>query len=200
MTQPDQTSGPLNRSLAFRTAGLGTALFLAAAMAACGEAPEPMPTDDPQMTEAPAEQEPAEVVQMDEPSNTIVDVAREAGQFNTLLTAVETAELRPTLQHDGPFTVFAPTDEAFDELPDGAVPALLEDLEELTAVLLYHVVPGTLSAEDVADRSEIETAGGAVLSISVEDGNVFVNGAQVVNADVEAENGVIHVIDGVLMP
>ncbi|TVR60281.1 MAG: fasciclin domain-containing protein [Gemmatimonadales bacterium] len=137
---------------------------------------------------------------MEEPSNSIVDVAVEAGQFNTLLTAVEAAELTPTLQHDGPFTVFAPTDEAFDQLPDGAVTDLLQDIEQLTAVLLYHVVPGTLSAEEVADRSELETAGGEMLTVSVENGTVFVNGAQVIATDVEADNGVIHVVDGVLMP
>lgn len=189
------SSAPVRPANSWRALGLGTALLLIATTVACGEAPEPMPTDDPPVTE-----EPVEVQEVEPPSNNIVDVASEAGEFNTLLTALETAELRAVLEHDGPFTVFAPTDSAFEELPEGAVSDLLADVEQLTAVLLYHVVPGTLSAEEVAERSELETAGGEMLSVTVENGDVFVNGAQVIATDVEADNGVIHVIDGVLMP
>ncbi len=189
-------SRPRRSAVLWRALGLGTALVLAGATVACGEAPEPMPTDDP----PPVTEEPVEVTEVEPPANNIVDVASEAGEFNPLLTALEAADLRPALEHDGPFTVFAPTDDAFGELPEGAVTDLLADEEQLTAVLLYHVVPGTLSAEEVADRSELETAGGEMLSVTVEDGNVFVNGAQVITADVEAENGVIHIIDGVLTP
>ncbi|MBS3733373.1 MAG: fasciclin domain-containing protein [Phycisphaerae bacterium] len=130
----------------------------------------------------------------------IVDTAVGAGEFNTLVTAVKAAGLVETLKSDGPFTVFAPTDAAFDKLPDGTVEALLADKAKLKAVLLYHVVPGKVTAEEVVKLHEAETAGGAHLPIKVSHGTVHVGTARVTQTDVMASNGVIHVIDSVLIP
>ncbi|SRR6056297_196797 len=132
--------------------------------------------------------------------NTIVDVAVEAGSFETLVAAVDAAGLVETLSGEGPFTVFAPTDEAFAALPEGLVDALLlpENQETLAAILTYHVVPGTVLSTDLAE-GEVETVEGQTVAVSLDDG-VFVNDAEVVTADVEASNGVIHVIDSVLLP
>jgi uncharacterized surface protein with fasciclin (FAS1) repeats len=131
--------------------------------------------------------------------DTIVDVAQEAGSFSTLLTAVEAAGLTETLKGEGPFTVFAPTDAAFAALPDGTVEALLADPEALTAVLTYHVVSGKAMAADVAGMDAVTTLQGGSLAVSTADG-VRIGDARVVSADVEASNGVIHVIDTVLIP
>ncbi len=130
----------------------------------------------------------------------IVDIAVENGNFTTLVAAVEAAGLVDTLKGEGPFTVFAPTDDAFNALPEGTVPALLNDIPALTDILLYHVVPGKVMAADVVNLSSADTVLGESVSIRVEDGNVYVNDAQVVITDVEASNGVIHVIDAVLIP
>ena len=130
----------------------------------------------------------------------IVEVAQQAGSFNTLVAAVQAASLVETLQGPGPFTVFAPTDDAFAALPDGALDALLADTQLLAEVLTYHVVPGRVLAEDVVGLSSATTVNGKELSIGVEDGNVFIDQAQVVTTDIEASNGVIHVIDDVLLP
>jgi uncharacterized surface protein with fasciclin (FAS1) repeats len=129
----------------------------------------------------------------------IVDTAVAAGNFETLVAAVQAAGLVDTLKGEGPFTVFAPTDAAFDELPEGTVDALLEDTEQLTNILTYHVVPGEVMSGDLSDGMMAETVQGGELEIGTEDG-VTVNGANVVTADIEASNGVIHVIDQVLMP
>lgn len=129
----------------------------------------------------------------------IVEVAVEAGSFTTLATALEAAGLVETLQGPGPFTVFAPTDEAFAALPEGALDSLLADPEALKAVLLLHVVDGKVMAADVAGLSEATAMSGGVLPIDTSDG-VKVGAATVVTADVEASNGVIHVIDTVLLP
>ena len=128
----------------------------------------------------------------------IVETAREAGTFQTLLTAVDTAGLRETLA-DGPFTVFAPTDDAFLALPREAVQGLLADPPALARVLTYHVVPGRVSSAQITHDSEQKTVEGGVLKLAV-NGGVTVNDATVIQADVEAENGVIHVIDQVLIP
>jgi uncharacterized surface protein with fasciclin (FAS1) repeats len=104
------------------------------------------------------------------------------------------------LKGEGPFTVFAPTDEAFAKLPEGTVEALLGDVEALTAILTYHVVPGKVMAEDVVNLSEATTVNGAAISIQVVDGQVKINDATVTAADVAASNGVIHVIDTVILP
>jgi len=129
----------------------------------------------------------------------IVETAREAGTFETLLTAVDAAGLGETLADGGPFTVFAPTDEAFAALPQGTVQALLDDPPELARVLTYHVVPGRITSAEIAHDSEQKTVEGSVLKIVV-NGGVIVNHARVIQKDVEAENGVIHVIDRVLIP
>jgi transforming growth factor-beta-induced protein len=136
------------------------------------------------------------------PAKDIVQTAVDAGSFKTLVAAVQAAGLVETLQGEGPFTVFAPTDEAFAKLPKGTVEALLADKAALTAVLMLHVVPGRVMAADIvgANGASPRTAGGESLMIAVREGTVRVNDATVVMADVGASNGVIHVIDRVLLP
>ncbi len=129
----------------------------------------------------------------------IVDTAVAAGNFETLVAAVQAAGLVETLKGDGPFTVFAPTDEAFAALPEGTVESLLEDTDTLTSILTYHVVPGAVMSSDLSDGMEAETVQGQTVTIGTE-GGVTVEGANVVTADIEASNGVIHVIDAVIMP
>jgi len=141
-----------------------------------------------------------QTVQAQMAEDDIVTVAVEAGSFTTLAAALEAAGLVETLQGEGPFTVFAPTDAAFAKLPEGTVEGLLEDTEALTRILTYHVVPGEVTAEQVVELSSAGTVAGIELPIQVRDGNVFVGEAQVVQADVQASNGVIHVIDTVLLP
>jgi uncharacterized surface protein with fasciclin (FAS1) repeats len=133
-------------------------------------------------------------------AQTIVDVAVADGRFTTLATALTEADLVETLQGEGPFTVFAPTDEAFAALPDGTLEALLADPEQLRAVLLYHVVAGEVLAANVVNLNEAETVQGEPVAIRTEMGNVYLNDAQVILPDVAASNGVIHVIDNVLLP
>lgn len=136
------------------------------------------------------------------PKADIVDTAVAAGSFSTLVAAVEAAGLVDTLKGDGPFTVFAPTDDAFAALPEGTVASLLEEgnKDQLVAILTYHVVPGKVMAADLAGQAiEADTVNGKTLSVDGTDG-VTVNGAMVTSADVEASNGVIHVIDTVLIP
>ena len=123
-----------------------------------------------------------------------------AGGFNTLVAALSAAELVETLSGDGSFTVFAPTDEAFAALPEGMLEGLLADTEALTQILLYHVVGDVVKAETVVTLDEAETLAGTKVSIEVVDGNVFVNDSKVTSTDIEASNGVIHVIDKVLVP
>jgi uncharacterized surface protein with fasciclin (FAS1) repeats len=135
------------------------------------------------------------------PSGDIVEVASNAGSFNTLVTAVEAAGLVETLQGEGPFTVFAPTDEAFRKLPEGTIPALLEDPETLAQILTYHVVPGRVFSGDVVNIDTAGTVQGQSIGVSVMDGSVMLNDTSTVTAtDVLATNGVIHVIDTVIMP
>jgi uncharacterized surface protein with fasciclin (FAS1) repeats len=132
----------------------------------------------------------------------IVDTAVAAGSFKTLATALQAAGLVETLKGKGPFTVFAPTDEAFGKLPAGTVESLLkpENKEKLKAILLYHVVSGDVTAAQVVQLSSAKTINGQDLKLTVNDGSVMVNEAKVVKADVLASNGVIHVIDTVLLP
>lgn len=132
-------------------------------------------------------------------SGDIVDVAVGAGQFETLVTAVKAAGLVDTLKGDGPFTVFAPSDEAFAKLPAGTVEGLLADKEKLTAVLTYHVVAGKKMASDVVSANSLTTVQGGDLTIDTSNG-VQVGGATVISTDIGASNGVIHVIDTVLIP
>jgi uncharacterized surface protein with fasciclin (FAS1) repeats len=133
---------------------------------------------------------------------TIVEVAADAGSFTTLLAAVEAAGLVEVLEGEGPFTVFAPTDAAFAALPAGTVEALLADKPTLTAILTYHVVPGRITSADLIQSGGAQpaTVQGQALTIRVEGGAVRVDGARVTTADIEASNGVIHVIDAVVLP
>jgi len=129
----------------------------------------------------------------------IVDTAVSAGQFKTLVKAVQEAGLVDTLKGDGPFTVFAPTDEAFAKLPAGTLEALLKDKEKLAAVLTYHVVPGKVMAAQVKP-GPVKTVQGQPLIVSASYGTVMVNNAKVVKTDIVTSNGVIHVIDTVVLP
>lgn len=132
----------------------------------------------------------------------IVEVAVENGNFKTLVAAVNAAGLAETLSGPGPFTVFAPTDAAFAKLPAGTIDALLADKEKLASILTYHVISGKVVASDITSSNGAKpaTINGQELDITVRAGNVYVNGAQVTMADVQASNGVIHVIDGVVLP
>jgi uncharacterized surface protein with fasciclin (FAS1) repeats len=131
----------------------------------------------------------------------IVDTAAEAGSFTTLLTAATAAGLVDTLKGDGPYTVFAPTDEAFDALPEGALDDLLADPDALRDVLLYHVVEGAVPADQVVTLDSADTVAGQPVAIEVVDGGVVLNDdVKVVTTDIQTSNGVIHVIDGVLLP
>ena len=129
----------------------------------------------------------------------IIETARGAGTFTTLLAAVDAAGLGDTLAGGGPFTVFAPNDEAFAQLPPGTVESFLADPAKLVAILTYHVVPGRVSAADAAGLELAPTVHGQALPLSV-NGGIRVAGAAVVSADIEASNGLIHVIDRVLLP
>ena len=129
----------------------------------------------------------------------IVDTAVSAGSFKTLAAALQAAGLVDTLKGPGPFTVFAPTDAAFAKLPAGTVEALLQDIPKLKAILTYHVVAGRVMAKDVMKLSKATTLNGQDLTISAMDG-VSINNAKVIKADIQAKNGVIHVIDTVLLP
>lgn len=133
-------------------------------------------------------------------SRDIVETAVAAGQFTTLAAALEAAGLIDALKGDGPFTVFAPTDAAFAKLPAGTVEALLQDKERLTAILTYHVVSGKVTADQVVKLDNARTLNGKSVRIMVQDGKVMVDNATVVTADVMASNGVIHVIDNVILP
>jgi uncharacterized surface protein with fasciclin (FAS1) repeats len=167
------------------------------ALAACAPAPTAEPTPMPEPTAIPEPTpEPAPVV-LD-----IVDTAVADGRFTTLVAAVQAAELVDTLKSEGPFTVFAPTDDAFAALPEGTLESLLlpENKQTLIDILLYHVVAGKVMAADVVGLESATTALGADVSIKVDMGNVYINDAQVIITDIETSNGVIHVIDAVILP
>jgi uncharacterized surface protein with fasciclin (FAS1) repeats len=136
------------------------------------------------------------------PQQDIVDTAVAAGSFNTLATALKAAGLVDTLKGKGPFTVFAPTDEAFAKLPAGTIEDLLkpENKAKLVSILTYHVVPGAVSSGEVVKMTSAKTVQGQSVKISSKDGGVMIDGAKVVKADVKASNGVIHVIDSVILP
>lgn len=136
------------------------------------------------------------------PKHTIVEIAVEAGNFTTLVTALKAAGLVDALRAPGPFTVFAPTDAAFAKLPPGTFETLLADPEKLASILTYHVVPGRVLAGDIVrgKGARPATLNGQSLAVSVRGGKVFVNSSQVTTADITASNGVIHVIDTVLLP
>ncbi|MFQ6171690.1 fasciclin domain-containing protein [Oryzobacter sp. R7] len=190
-----------------RTVPAVAALSLALTLAACGggstdtESPAASTSSAPPTTASPSPSETAT-------AQDIVDTAVGAGSFTTLAAALEAAELVETLKGAGPFTVFAPTDDAFAALPEGTVDTLLKDPKgDLTAILTYHVVPGKVLAADVVglDGQKVKTVQGAELTVGVEGDKVTLTDAaggtvNVTQTDVEASNGVIHVIDGVLMP
>ncbi len=136
----------------------------------------------------------------DAPTKDIVDTAVAAGQFKTLVKAVKAAGLVDTLKGEGPFTVFAPTDSAFAKIPKEKLEALLRDKKALAAVLTYHVVPGKVMAADVVRLTSTKTAQGMPLRIASGPGGVTINGVRVLKTDIVCKNGVIHVIDGVLLP
>lgn len=133
-------------------------------------------------------------------SKSIVDIAVENGAFKTLVAAVQAADLAATLDKEGPFTVFAPTDEAFAKLPAGTVDALLQDIPKLKSILLYHVVAGKVTSDQVAGITEAKTLNGQSFKVKLEGGKVMVDNATVTAVDIMAENGVIHVIDSVILP
>lgn len=130
---------------------------------------------------------------------TIIDTALDAGKFSTLISALKAASLTDTLRGAGQYTVFAPTDEAFKKLAPGAIDALLKDTRKLKEVLTYHVVPGAIAAKDIK-AGNVTTVEGRPLAVAIQGNQVTVNGAKVVQADIMASNGVIHVIDAVIMP
>ena len=130
----------------------------------------------------------------------IIETAEAAGSFTTLLTAIETAGLTETLATGGPFTVFAPTDEAFAAIPEADLAAILADNDTLTSILTYHVVDGAVMSAQVVELDSATTLQGSDVEITVTDSGVMVDGANVVTVDVEAGNGVIHVIDAVITP
>jgi uncharacterized surface protein with fasciclin (FAS1) repeats len=165
-----------------RRTTLGLMLALAIPLAACD--------DDDNPVNLPEE----------EATPDIVEAAQAAGSFNTLVGALETTGLVETLKGDGPFTVFAPTDAAFGAFTDIELEAITSDVDLLTRILTYHVVPGDVRAADVVNLSSAPTVNGKDLSITVEGGEVFVDGRRVAQTDLVVENGVIHVLDGVLLP
>jgi uncharacterized surface protein with fasciclin (FAS1) repeats len=133
-------------------------------------------------------------------SNNIVETAVSAGSFDTLVAAVQAAGLADTLAGEGPYTVFAPTDEAFAKLPAGTIEQLLANPDQLREILLYHVVPGKVTASQVVNLSGATTAQGSDVAIRIADGSVMINNATVTATDIETSNGVIHVIDTVILP
>jgi len=170
-------------------------LALTIVLAACAPAAAPAPAPAP--TQAPTKVEPTAVPEM---KKDIVDTAVAAGSFKTLATALQAAGLVDALKGAGPFTVFAPTDEAFAKLPAGTLDALLKDPKALGEVLKYHVVSGAVKAADVVKLSEAKSLQGEPIAIKVDGGKVMVNGANVVTTDIETSNGIIHVIDAVILP
>jgi uncharacterized surface protein with fasciclin (FAS1) repeats len=171
---------------------LSILVLLVAACASLAPAPEPTAIPEPTRTPEPPQEEPL---------GDIVDTAVAAGSFETLVAAVEAAGLVDALKGEGPFTIFAPTDEAFAALPEGTLETLLADPSgDLTQILLYHVLPGKVMAADVSDGLEAETLQGASVGFSVEGDTVKIDDATIVSTDVEASNGVIHIIDAVMLP
>ena len=171
------------------------ALFsvLALVVSACG-------TDDTETTETTEAAETTTTTEAVAETNTIVDIAVGNEDFSTLVTALQEAGLVDTLSGEGPFTVFAPTDEAFAALPEGLLDTVLADQELLTSILTYHVVPGAVLAADVVTLDSATTVQGEDVQITVDGDTVMVDAATVVTTDIEASNGVIHVIDSVLLP
>jgi uncharacterized surface protein with fasciclin (FAS1) repeats len=191
--QAPVTEENMRRKLTFGLLGVVSLVAVGCATSEAG--PAASPTVPPAATQQAATATP-EI----QDGATIVDIAVEDGRFTALVTALQTTGLTETLSGEGPFTVFAPTDEAFGALPEGTVEALLGDVPALTEVLTYHVVSGKVTAADVVELESATTLQGQEVHIRVEDGHVFINDARVAVTDIEASNGIIHVIDAVLLP
>ena len=181
---------------------LGLFIVLTLVLAACSTAAEPTATPVPEPQEVPAEEPMEEAEEQVAEAKSIVDIAVEDGRFTTLVAAVQAAGLAETLSGEGQFTVFAPTDDAFAALPEGTVESLLEEPEgALRDILLYHVAEGAVPAETVATLESATTIQGEPVAIEVMDGQVMLNdSATVIITDIEASNGIIHVIDAVILP
>jgi uncharacterized surface protein with fasciclin (FAS1) repeats len=173
---------------------LGILVMATGLLYSCGNAPKET-TEEEVMTEEVVE------VPAEEPK-TVVDIAVGSPDHTTLVAAVSAAGLVETLSGDGPFTIFAPTNDAFAALPEGTVESLLlpENKDQLTGILTYHVVSGNVLAADLSDGQVVPTLNGQSLTVSISEGNVMINGAKVTAADLSGSNGVIHVVDGVLLP
>jgi uncharacterized surface protein with fasciclin (FAS1) repeats len=173
---------------------LSLIIFSTVALVACNNEAEKKPAEETMTA-------PAEEPKMDAPKD-VVDIAIASPDHTTLVAAVKAAGLVETLKGAGPFTIFAPTNEAFAALPAGTVDALLtpEKKADLTNILTYHVVPGAVKAADLKDGQKVKTLQGEELTVTIKDGKVMINGANVTAADLEGSNGVVHVIDAVLMP
>jgi uncharacterized surface protein with fasciclin (FAS1) repeats len=189
----------MNRSIALLVPALAIAIAACSSAASPSAAPTTAPTATPAPTTAAAPSTaPSVSAAM---TKDIVQTATEAGSFKTLLAAVKAAGLVETLQGKGPFTVFAPTDAAFAALPAGTLDGLLKDPAALKKILLYHVVSGSVTADKVVGLTSATSVEGSPIAISVKDGTVYLNDtAKVVTPDVMASNGVIHVIDKVILP
>jgi len=181
-----------------KTLLLSLLLVAAFTLAACAVPAQPAATPAPAAIATAAPAEPTAVPEV--VTKDLVDTAVAAGSFTTLATALKAAGLVDVLKGEDSFTVFAPTDDAFAALPAGALEALLKNPEALKTVLLYHVVPGKVMAADVAKVKSVESAAGLPLAVTVADGKVMIGDANVTAVDIEASNGVIHVIDKVLLP
>jgi uncharacterized surface protein with fasciclin (FAS1) repeats len=190
----------MKRSIALLVPALAIAIAACSAAASPTVAPTTAPTPTAATTTAPAPSS-APSASAATMAKDIVQTATEAGSFKTLLTAATAAGLVETLQGKGPFTVFAPTDAAFAALPAGTLDGLLKDPAALKKILLYHVVSGAVTADQVVGLTSATSVEGSPIAISVKDGAVYLNGsAKVVTPDVMASNGVIHVIDKVILP
>ena len=191
----------MKRSIALLVPALAIAIAACSSAASPSAAPTTAPTATPAPTTAAASPSIAPSASAAAMAKDIVETATEAGSFKTLLTAVKAAGLVETLQGKGPFTVFAPTDAAFAALPAGTLDGLLKDPAALKKILLYHVVSGSVTADKVVGMTSATSVEGSPIAISVKDGTVYLNdSAKVVTPDVMASNGVIHVIDKVILP
>jgi len=180
--------------------GKGTTIEAGSPGAASASAQAPAAVPLPAAVSSPAAMPESAAVPAQAATGNIVQVAQSAGQFNTLLAAVQAAGLTSTLEGPGPFTVFAPTDAAFAKIPKATLDAVLADKATLTKILTYHVVPGTVMSNQITNGQTAQTVEGQPVTFTVSGGAVKVNDATVVKADVQAANGVIHAIDTVLMP
>jgi transforming growth factor-beta-induced protein len=192
---PEQKMNILKEYRKMKTKFAFVFVVLVMVLAACGPQATPEPAPEPTMPEPTA-------VPTEEPEmpKTIVDIAVEDGRFTTLVAALQAADLVGALNGEGSFTVFAPTDDAFAALPEGTVEALLADIPTLSEILLYHVVDGKVMAADVVELDNAMTLQGQYVDIVAEDGKVMIDNAEVIITDIEASNGVIHVIDAVILP